>query len=188
MRIRCSTPSSTATARCTGSSTTTPKPTGSTRSSATSTRRSAASTRLLADFQDVSGHVRTGPGIAHALVYDGEISKDAAGTMSEIHEDLKAIRQGNGIAHALLYGDDQSQHVMANLNAMSDDMRAILSGVRQGKGTIGGLLVDPTIYEDIRRVVGNVQRNDVLRALVRYSIKADEAGPPAPQVDPPQPH
>jgi phospholipid/cholesterol/gamma-HCH transport system substrate-binding protein len=139
---------------------------------------------VLADFQDVSAHVKSGPGILHAVVYDGEISKDAAGTMAEIHQDLKAIREGNGLAHALLYGDDQSQHVMANLNAMSDDMRAILSGVRQGKGTIGGLLVDPTIYEDIRRVVGNVQRNDVLRALVRYSIKADEVASPAPQVDP----
>jgi phospholipid/cholesterol/gamma-HCH transport system substrate-binding protein len=139
---------------------------------------------FLADLQDVSSHVRTGPGIAHAIVYDGEISKDAAGTMSEIHQDLKAIREGNGLAHAVLYGDDQSQHVMANLNAMSDDLRAIVSNVRQGKGTLGGLLVDPTIYEDIRRTVGNVQRNDVLRALVRYSIKADEASPPAPQVDP----
>jgi phospholipid/cholesterol/gamma-HCH transport system substrate-binding protein len=139
---------------------------------------------LLADFQDVSTHVKNGPGIAHAVVYDGEISKDAAGTMSEIHQDLKAIREGNGLAHTLLYGDDQSQHVMANLNAMSDDLRAIVASVRQGKGTLGGLLVDPTIYEDIRRTVGNVQRNDVLRALVRYSIKADEAAAPAPQVEP----
>jgi phospholipid/cholesterol/gamma-HCH transport system substrate-binding protein len=142
---------------------------------------------LLADFQDVSGHIKTGPGIAHAVIYDGEISKDAAGTMSEIHQDLKAIREGNGLAHAVLYGDDQSQHVMANLNAMSDDMRAIVGGMRQGKGTIGGLLVDPTIYEDIRRVVGNVQRNDVLRALVRYSIRADETGAATPQVEPSPP-
>jgi phospholipid/cholesterol/gamma-HCH transport system substrate-binding protein len=128
----------------------------------------------LADLHDVTTHVRQGPGIAHALVYDGEISKDTAGTLSELHADLKAIREGNGLAHAILYGDDQSQHVMANLNAMSDDLRAIVAGLRQGKGTIGALLVDPTVYEDIKSAVGNVERNEVLRALVRYSIKADE--------------
>jgi phospholipid/cholesterol/gamma-HCH transport system substrate-binding protein len=128
----------------------------------------------LADLHDVSTHLRQGPGIAHALVYDGEISKDTAGTLSELHQDLKAIREGNGLAHAVLYGDDQSQHVMANLNAMSDDLRTIVAGVRQGKGTIGALLVDPTVYEDIKSAVGNVERNEVLRALVRYSIKADE--------------
>ena len=140
------------------------------------------STRLdatLADVEDMTNHVKQGPGIAHALVYDGEMSKDTAGTMREIHEDLKAIREGNGLAHALLFGDDPSQHAMSNLNAMSDDLRAIVGGLRQGKGTLGALLVDPTVYEDIKSVVGNVQRNDVLRALVRYSIKADEDHPSA---------
>lgn len=130
---------------------------------------------VLADLQDVTSHVRQGPGIAHALVYDGQLSKDAAGSLSEIHQDLAAIREGNGVAHTLLYGDQGStQHLMSNLDAMSDDLRAIVSGVRQGKGTIGALLVDPTVYEDIRSAIGNVERNDVLRALVRYSIKADE--------------
>jgi phospholipid/cholesterol/gamma-HCH transport system substrate-binding protein len=132
----------------------------------------------LSDLQDVTSHVRQGPGIAHALVYDGEISKDTAGMMSELHQDLKAVREGNGIAHAILYGDDSSQHVMANLNAISDDLRAIILGVRQGKGTIGGLLVDPTVYEDLKSAIGNVERNEVLRALVRYSIKADEQRKP----------
>jgi phospholipid/cholesterol/gamma-HCH transport system substrate-binding protein len=136
----------------------------------------------LADVQDLTSHVREGPGIAHALVYDGELSKDTAGALSEVHQDLKAIREGNGLAHTLLYGDEGSTHVMSNLNAMSDDLRAIVSGVRQGKGTLGALLVDPTVYEDIRAAIGNVERNAVLRALVRYSIKADEQHP-APRVD-----
>jgi phospholipid/cholesterol/gamma-HCH transport system substrate-binding protein len=137
----------------------------------------------LADLQDVTEHVRQGPGIAHAVLYDGEMSKDAAGTLDEIHKDLQAVREGNGIAHAVLYGDDNSTRVMSNLNAMSDDLRVIVSNVRQGKGTLGALLVDPTVYEDIRSAIGNVERNEVLRALVRYSIKADEQHP-APQAGP----
>jgi phospholipid/cholesterol/gamma-HCH transport system substrate-binding protein len=84
------------------------------------------------------------------------------------------VREGNGLAHALLYGDSSSQHVMSNLNTMSDDLRVIVGNMREGKGTLGALLVDPTVYEDIKGVVGNVERNEVLRALVRYSIKADE--------------
>jgi phospholipid/cholesterol/gamma-HCH transport system substrate-binding protein len=131
----------------------------------------------LADVNDVTTHLREGPGLAHALVYDGEISKNAAGAVHELHEDLRAIREGNGLAHALLYGDDSSQHVMTNINAMSDDLRAIVTNLKQGKGTLGGLLVDPTIYEDIKSAVGNVERNEVLRALVRYSIKADDKKP-----------
>jgi phospholipid/cholesterol/gamma-HCH transport system substrate-binding protein len=52
--------------------------------------------------------------------------------------------------------------------------------VREGKGTIGALLVDPTVYEDIKAAIGNVSRNEVLRAFVRYSIKADEQKKGAP--------
>jgi phospholipid/cholesterol/gamma-HCH transport system substrate-binding protein len=134
---------------------------------------------LLGETSAVAEQVRSGPGVAHALVYDGELSKNAAGTLDEVHKDLVAIREGNGVAHALVYGDDQTQHVMGNLTKMSDDLRSIVADMRAGKGTIGGLLVDPSVYEDLKSAVGNVERNQVLRALVRYSIKADEEKPKA---------
>jgi phospholipid/cholesterol/gamma-HCH transport system substrate-binding protein len=143
---------------------------------------SAQLNAVLGDVGDITTHVRKGPGLANAVVYDGEISKDVAGSLLEVHKDLQAVREGNGLAHAILYGDSSSQHVMTNLNAMSDDLRAIVAGVRDGKGTIGALLVDPTVYEDIKAAIGNVERNDVLRAFVRYSIKADEQRKP-PQVE-----
>jgi phospholipid/cholesterol/gamma-HCH transport system substrate-binding protein len=138
---------------------------------------------VMADARAVTDQVKAGPGLAHALVYDGDLSKHAAGSLEEVHKDLEAIRTGNGIAHALLYGDSDSQHVMKNMNSMSDDLAAIVHDVRQGKGTLGALLVDPSVYEDVKSLVGNVERNEVLRALVRYSIKADEQGGRAPRVE-----
>jgi phospholipid/cholesterol/gamma-HCH transport system substrate-binding protein len=135
---------------------------------------------LLGDMHDVTLHVKKGPGLAHALVYDGEMSAQAAGSLAEVHKDLEQIRKGNGLVHALVYGDTDSQHLMTNVNAMSDDLRAIVGNLRAGKGTLGALLVDPSIYDDLKSLIGNTQRNDVLRALVRYSIKKEEAAPPAP--------
>jgi len=137
----------------------------------------------LADTRDVAAQVKRGPGLAHALVYESDVSADAAGALKELHEDLAAVRQGNGLLHALVYGDTDAQHLMGNVNAMSDDMREIVANMKAGKGTLGALLVDPSIYEDIRSLVGNVDRNQVLRALVRYSIKADEKS--APKVETP---
>jgi phospholipid/cholesterol/gamma-HCH transport system substrate-binding protein len=137
----------------------------------------------IASVRDVTDHVKSGPGLVHALVYDGEMSQNAAGAVAEVHKDLEAVRTGNGLVHSLIYGDDSTQHVMGNVDAMTGDLRAIVHDVRQGKGTLGALLVDPSVYEDIRALVGNVERNEVLRALVRYSIKADEASDHAPRVD-----
>jgi hypothetical protein len=56
--------------------------------------------------------------------------------------------------------------------------------MRQGKGTLGALLVDPSVYEDLKMLLGNVQRNQALRALVRYSIQKDDGAPAVEVVDP----
>ena len=89
----------------------------------------------------------------------------------------------------VIYGDDNTQHFMGNMNKMSDDLREIVANVKAGRGTIGALLVDPTVYEDVKSLVGNVERNQVLRALVRYSIKQNEEKAPHAEVRPetPQP-
>lgn len=133
--------------------------------------------RVSADVHDVTSRVKTGPGLAHSVVYDDQLAQGTVGTMVELHQALKAIRTGNGVAHALVYGDDQTQSLMGNMNAMSADLREIIANVKAGRGTVGALLVDPTVYEDIKSLVGNVERNQVLRALVRYSIKQNEARP-----------
>ena len=57
------------------------------------------------------------------------------------------------------------------------ELNTILRNIREGRGTIGALLTDSTIYEDVKRLVGDLQRNEILRALVRYSIRNDEARP-----------
>lgn len=128
----------------------------------------------LADLDDVTSHVKQGPGLAHAVIYDGDMSSHAAGSLAEIHQDLEHIRTGNGLVHALVYGDTSSQHLMTNVDAMSDDLRTIVSNIKNGKGTLGALLVDPSVYDDVKALIGNTSRNDVLRALVRYSLKEED--------------
>lgn len=146
--------------------------------------------QTLDNSNELMGRVKSGPGFAHDMIYDDGASKTVAqfgGAADELAQTLRGVRTGNGFAHGVLYGGDPNQQqMMANLDAMSGDLRDIVHNVKQGKGTIGALLVDPSIYEDMKSVLGNVERNDTLRALVRYSIKQDEkkpvvdvSGPPA---------
>lgn len=125
--------------------------------------------------------VKTGPGLAHDVVY-GEAGSKVAAQFGQAAEELgmtlKGIREGDGLARGLLFGGDaSSQQLARNLSEMSGDVRAIVADLRAGKGTLGALLVDPSIYEDLKLVLGNVQRNKALRALVRYSIR-QEGSPP----------
>lgn len=133
--------------------------------------------------------INTGPGFAHDLIYEDNAGKALAqfgGAAEEIGTTLRGIREGNGMAKGVLFGGDGSDQMMANLNAASTDLRGIVADLRAGKGTLGALLVDPSVYEDVKLLLGNVDRNKTLRALVRYSIKRDEAAPNV-EVRDPQP-
>lgn len=144
----------------------------------------ASSTELNATLREVRlavHQVRAGPGFAHDMLYGEGLAPQArqvGSAAEEVALTLKGIREGNGFAHDVLYGgDSDTKDAISNVTQMTADLRDIVSNVKKGQGTIGALLVDPSIYEDLKRVLGNVERNSVLRALVRYSIKKDDGKP-----------
>ncbi|MCB9661582.1 MAG: MCE family protein [Sandaracinaceae bacterium] len=137
--------------------------------------------RTARSIRRVTEEVERGDGTAHALIY-GDEGREAVVNIGratgEVATILEDVRTGDGTVHDFVYGD-AGQELLANLTRASDDVAAITADVRAGRGTIGGLLQDPSIYEDIKRLVGDLERNEILRALVRYSVRRDEARRPA---------
>lgn len=150
-------------------------------------RTSSELAQTSAEAHQLVARINHGPGFAHDVVYGEEGTRamsQLGSAAGELAATLKGIREGNGIARGALFGDGEQQQIVGNLNAMSRDLRDLVAGVKAGRGTLGALLVDPSVYEDLKLVLGNVQRNDVLRALVRYSIKRDEKKPEVEVRDP----
>lgn len=135
--------------------------------------------KVLAGVELTVARVNQGPGLVHELVY-GEKGAQAAAQIGSAAEQLsllvEEVRTGNGVMHEVLFGgpDAESKKVMSDLAAISADLRELTQQIRDGKGTLGALLADPSVYEDVKVLLGNVQRNEVLRALVRYSIQKDD--------------
>lgn len=136
----------------------------------------------LRQTRAIVSRVENGPGFAHDVIYGDGPTKAIAQVgfaAEELGTTLKGVREGDGLAKTVLYGGDggHGKNTLENLDHMTADLRDIVAGMKAGKGTVGALLVDPSVYEDVKTVLGNVQRNDVLRALVRYSINQDEKKP-----------
>jgi phospholipid/cholesterol/gamma-HCH transport system substrate-binding protein len=136
----------------------------------------------LSELRVVMRRVRTGPGFAHDVIYGDGPSREIAQfgkAADEVAMTLKGIREGDGFAHDVLFGGDKTGtgDALSNVTEMTGDLRDIVKGLKQGKGTLGALLVDPSVYEDVKKLVGDVERNNVLRALVRYSIKSGDKKP-----------
>jgi len=132
--------------------------------------------QLLAGARQVVDRVRTGPGFAHEVLYEQSGSQalsQVGHAADEVRQALKGVREGHSLVHDVLY-EEKSAEMVDSLNQASRDLSLIVADVRAGKGTLGAFLVDPSVYEDIKMLLGNVGRNRSLKALVRYSIKQDE--------------
>ena len=152
---------------------------------ATASRLAATSAEVDALARDA----RSGHGLVHALVYDREgeqMLHSVARATDEVAAITHDVRTGNGGLHQIIYGTDSAQAV-ANANAATASLRDILANIQAGRGTVGALLTDPSLYEDMKTLVGNVQRNEILRAMVRYSIHEDETRRPAVNATPAAP-
>jgi len=130
------------------------------------------------------GDIKNGEGSLHALIYDKRIATavnelgSAADELAKLIHDAKNSK--DGAVYQLVYGDAKT--LLADLSQSAADIRAITGKVKAGEGSLGALVNDPTVYEDLKDLLGNLKRNRVLRELVRMSIsnneKLEEAGKP----------
>jgi phospholipid/cholesterol/gamma-HCH transport system substrate-binding protein len=139
--------------------------------------------KLLADVDDTVGRVdrviaaiEKGDGTAHALIYDEEGKEifaamaTAAGALQQV---VAAIRDEEGLVHKIVY-DDESAKIVDDLQAAAEQIREITESINEGEGSVGAIIKDPTVYEDLKLILGEVKRNKMLKALVRYAIEQDE--------------
>src|SRR5262249_33572928 len=80
----------------------------------------------------------------------------------------QAAKQLGGVAEQL----ERSQ-LVANLSRAAGDLAEMTTYARAGGGTIGALVKDPTVYEQLVQILGGVGRSRLLRALVRFAISRD---------------
>jgi phospholipid/cholesterol/gamma-HCH transport system substrate-binding protein len=58
-----------------------------------------------------------------------------------------------------------------NVRAVATDLQTITAQLRQGEGTIGGLLEDPTVYEDLSALLRGANRSMLLKSLIRSTVE-----------------
>lgn len=119
--------------------------------------------RIVKDFGDEMG----GTNLASAL---GSISKM-----------VNEVETGDGLLHNLIYkpGGKEIEEIddsLARINEASQHLNQILSKVDEGQGTLGLLVNDPSLYQDLRtviedtqRMLGRARKNRLIRSLLQFS-------------------
>jgi phospholipid/cholesterol/gamma-HCH transport system substrate-binding protein len=147
--------------------------------------------RSATEVESMVREIKDGGGPAHALLYDKKAAQaitqlgTAASELATLINDVR----GSPAVSQLVSGD--AKGLLADLGATASDLRKITGKIKSGDGSLGAIINDPTLYEDLKILLGNVKRNQVLKELVRFSIQSanqEAGGKPLPRVaDPVKP-
>ncbi len=132
--------------------------------------------QAVARLDDILREVKEGRGLLHTLIYEPQ-GAEILGRMNRTAEELeglvRAAREGKGLLPSLLFDPagakvlEEVQASAAGLRAVTADLQVITARLREGEGTIGGLLEDPTVYEDLSSLLRGANRSWLLRSLIR---------------------
>ncbi len=111
--------------------------------------------------------------------------------MGSLDQILKNFEAGNrsetffqGISHAAKNFASASDKLQKGLdekdlrNAIKN-LNQIMEKINQGSGTVGALINDPALYDDLKALLGGANRNRIMRNLVRQTIKKSAESTPA---------
>jgi phospholipid/cholesterol/gamma-HCH transport system substrate-binding protein len=122
--------------------------------------------RTLKSLRVTMERIQTGPGLVHALIYDPE--------GKQVVENLSRTLKSIGDLTEDIDDDKQTKGLIANLRKASADLRKILAGIERGEGTVGKLVKDPELYNDLRTLLGRANRSKLIKTVVRATLKAND--------------
>jgi phospholipid/cholesterol/gamma-HCH transport system substrate-binding protein len=140
------------------------------------------------DVSDLLHEIRTGKGVLHALVYSDrgdkavqrlfEASDSVAVASDNLSSLLAAARTGNGLLHDLIYTDVEPgvvakriEQVLISLANTAQNLKVTSDALAQGTGTLGALILDPKLYDNLVEVTDGAKRSFILRQAIRSSLK-----------------
>lgn len=117
-------------------------------------------------IRNIAQGVETGPGLVHRLIYSKEAGDNFEQTLAGLNKLFESAEEGPSLVHSLVY-DPKGADIVNNLSEMVKD-------TKEGQGTLGRFLNDPSIYDDMKLILGNVERNRMLKTLIRFSLSQKE--------------
>ncbi len=132
----------------------------------------ASAEAVAADAADMTAEIRSGDGFAHELIYGSggaDLAEKLAGFTDEATGLLADIKTKPSMLHSLLYEPENAQ-IVSDFRSTMTGVNAVVASVNAGEGSLGLLVKDPQLYEDLRALFGGAQRNALLRAYVRSTM------------------
>jgi phospholipid/cholesterol/gamma-HCH transport system substrate-binding protein len=131
----------------------------------------------IGTFGSIAEEIQEGDGVLNELVYgssDDSALEKLRSSAESLDLMLTEVREGDGVLHSLIYEEAGGKTTVTNISESSAHLNSILAKVDSGEGTIGLLLTDPSLYEDMKELLGSAERSRALRYLIRKAAEEEE--------------
>lgn len=126
-------------------------------------------------ISDIVTEIQDGQGLLHSLIYDSYQGAEIASvgrSLSTFENMLIEVQDGDGILHDLIYEPANDELIDDTFRAGSR-LESILAKIDEGDGTMALLVNDPSLYADLKALIGGARRSTVVRTLVDLSTDDD---------------
>lgn len=119
-------------------------------------------------------------GFSQIMEQSGDVLTEVEKLAENINAILSEVRTGEGVLHQLVYNPkgeaifDDVGDMAANFEGISQNAKSITLKIDQGQGTLGALVNDPTLFYDIKTLLGKANRNKLIRAVIRETLRTKE--------------
>jgi phospholipid/cholesterol/gamma-HCH transport system substrate-binding protein len=136
------------------------------------------------DLSEIVGELKQGDGLLHALVYGeqgaetvsalGDAARGLATASQEISQVASQIRNGKGLVNQLLYAESPEgvDDIVASLSRTAQNLENVSRSLSEGSGTLGALLIDSKLYDNVVEITDDAKRSYILRRAIRQSLEA----------------
>ena len=131
----------------------------------------------IAAVSDMTLEVKNGEGLLHSLIFDsyeGGGVESIESSLASLEHILNEVQMGEGILHELIYKETSEQDLIVEVLEAGARLNSILAKIDRGEGSLGLMLNDPTLYEDLKILLGGAQRSTVVRSLIRMAVESGE--------------
>lgn len=134
-------------------------------------------------LSDISTEIAEGDGLLNALIYEKggdktvqsfrKAADSLAETSDRISQIAEEIQSGDGLFHSIIYEESPTgvDELLKKLIEAADDLQKATEALASGSGTLGALLIDSAIYDNLVEVTDSAKRSFVLRSAIRSALE-----------------
>lgn len=137
--------------------------------------------RITQDISKATARMHTQDSLMHSLIYDksgAKVLSNLEGVTRELSQILGQAQKEGTFLNALLSEGGEGKKMLERLSLASNhieraskNLEVSLRALAQGKGTLGALIHDPSLYDDMVVVMDGAKRSFILKKAVQHAVK-----------------